>query len=507
MSIAAVLLTTAACSSSQQADDDARDLTIALAVSPTSIDPALASPPAAVWPAYEPLIYRDNDGSLVPALATDWQYLDDENQVFEITLREDVLFADGDELTPEAVKASLERFLSLPDNPDIRYTGDVGSIEVTGENTLVINFDTPNPAAAVALTQDYKYGLIISPTGLSDVDALGSQTHGAGQYVLVPDETVDGSTYVYEPNENYWNQDAVKFSRITYNVLPDTASQLSALQSSQADIVWDTSADNVQTAEDAGFQYVSAGGVIQGIFAVTRDKDPLDDPLVREAFRYAIDRDAIVEAVYSGLGSPAYSLFGPGTDGYSDPEPIAYDPQRSKELLAQAGYPDGVQIQLLSSSGWDPNSLLASALQQQLAEGGFEVELVTVGTGLSDFITPLYAMTYATAQFGLSAGADSYFQLTVNAYSPGTLVNVLGETDAEIDSLLDQASRAQGDEYEALMQELGERFDALNWFIPVAVANSHYLVSPDLGNLPDSSVQQQLDPFSPEADNSWEFTS
>ncbi|MCL8017258.1 ABC transporter substrate-binding protein [Streptomyces sp. AS02] len=493
----------AACSGSTPATQSDSTFTIAYTQAPNSVDPATAAPASFVWAAYEPLIHRDNDGSLQPALATKWKYLDDENKSFEITLRSGVTFSDGDALTAEAVNASINRFLKLPDNADVRYAGDIDSIEVTGEHTLVIHYGASNPAAAVSLTQDYKMGLVISPTGLKDEDALTTETHGAGQYVLDTTDSVSGSKYVFERNDTYWNQKAVKFDSVVQTVLPDASAQLSALRSGQADALWNTSADNVATAKKAGFTYTSAGGDIQLLMLEDREGKPLNDPLVREAFMYALDRKAIAESIYSGLATPAYSLAGPDSAGAYDAQEIEQDTDKAKQLLKEAGYADGITVSVLSSGGWDPNHTLATALQQQLAESGITVELKSVGAALSDFITPLMSTKYQSAQFGLSAGADTYFQLTTNAYGAGALANVQQTRDTKLDSLLKRAAASQGEEYESLLRQAVERYDSLHYVIPIVTSNSHYLVAKDVSNVPTGSVQQQLDAFAPDADESW----
>ncbi|MFC8436487.1 ABC transporter substrate-binding protein [Streptomyces sp. NPDC057253] len=493
----------AACSGSSPAAQTDGTFTIAYTQAPNSVDPATAAPASFVWAAYEPLIYRDNDGSLRPALATKWKYLDDKNKTFEITLRSGVTFSDGDALTADAVKASVNRFLKLPDNADVRYAGDIDSIEVTGKQTLVIHYGRSNPTAAVSLTQDYKMGLVISPTGLKNQDSLAAETHGAGQYVLDKADTVSGSKYVFKRNDAYWNQKAVKFDSVVQTVLPDASAQLSALRSGQADALWNTSADNVATAKKAGFTYTSAGGDLQLLMLEDRKGKPLNSPLVREAFTYALDRKSIAEAIYGGLATPAYSLVGSGSAGSYDAKEIEQDTAKARQLLKQAGHPDGITVSVLSSGGWDPNHTLATALQQQLAKSGITVELKSVGAALSDFITPLMDTKYQSAQFGLSAGADTYFQLTTNAYGTGALANVQQTKDAELDSLLSRAATEQGDAYDSLLRQAVERYDSLHYVIPIVTTNSHYLLAENITNVPTTSVQQQLSAFAPDADKSW----
>jgi len=479
-------------------------LTIGQKQAVNTLDPATSGPPTYVFPAYEPLIYQQPDGSLIPALATEWSYTDDTNTSFEVKIREGVTFADGGSLDAAAVKASLERFLSLEGNPNATYAGPVESIDVVDDYTIVIHYSTAFPVAALSLSQDWRFGLIVSPDGLADEEALATETHGAGQYVLDSSATVDGSSYTFDKNENYWSPEAVKFDTIDMKVISDPAAQLAALESGEIDYANNAPAQTVTTAVAEGFQNAPTLGVLANVMLVKRDSGPLADERVREAISLALDRGSLASAVF-GEGSEAQSTIAiEGQLGNTGADPVEQNIDEAKQLLADAGYPDGVSITLLSIDGIDPNFTIATAVQSQLAEAGITAELTQATGAFDNFIGPLYGGEADAAIWQWSI-INTYYQFSTNLIPAGALGNPLGGADDELSSAFEAASSASEDELDAALQAVVQRYDDMNWTVPVASVPNGQLFAQNIGNLPTApSVPQSLNIFSPDPDTSVE---
>ncbi|GAB3617752.1 ABC transporter substrate-binding protein [Okibacterium endophyticum] len=500
----AVATSIAGCSSADAAgtSDEERTLTIGMAQAVNNLDPATTSPASYAYPAYEPLIYQTPTGDYIPGLATEWELTDDNTKV-TLQIREDVKFSDGDDLDAAAVKGSLDYFLSLEDNSLLAAAGPVASVDVTGDSEVTITYSEPYPIAFLSLTQAYNFGLVISPTGVANPESLKTETHGAGQYVLDPGNTVADSQYTFTPNENYWLPDAVKFSSVVLKPITDPAAQLSALQSGAIDYANNVPASNVQTAVDSGFEAATAAGFMWFVMLQARDQAPLNDPQVREAISLAIDRESIADAVFSGLAEPASSIVADSWFGAYDAEPIERDIDRAKELLAEAGYPDGLTITMLDTSALDPDGNFATAIQGQLVDAGITVELQVETGSFDTFLSSLFSGAKQTTAFALP-NTDLYYQYMLNI-APGSIANLAGSTDDELSAALTTASTASGDDAEAAYQAVAQRLDELNWLVPVVAAYSNQVHVATLENLAESSVELTPDGFAPDPDLSWEF--
>ncbi|WP_062378323.1 ABC transporter substrate-binding protein [Demequina pelophila] len=468
---------------------------------PTNLDPATANPPSYVFPAYEPLIYQEADGTLVPALATAWGYTDDTMTSFEVTLREGVVFSDGDALDAEAVKGSLDRFLTT-EGPNAAYAGPVESIEATGDDTVVIHYSTAFPVAALSLSQDWRFGLIVSPTGVANPEALATESHGAGQYVLDSSATIDGSAYTYTVNENYWNADAVKFDEVVLTVMADSNAQLAALESGQIDYANNPDTLTVATAVDEGFVSVPSSGGIWLLMLVGRDDEPLSDPAVREAIGYALDREGIAAAAFQGSAVPIGSLAQEGRPGDYGATAVERDLDRVAELLDGAGYGDGISLTVLAIDGIDPNFSFSSAVQAQLTEAGIDAELLQATGSFEAFLEPLFGGEADIAAWRFS-DIDTYYQFVQNLVPAGTLANPFGSTDEALAAALTTAGSAS--DLDAAMQEVATVYDELFWSIPVVLTTEGQLFSDRVANLPTEFAPQTPNAFSPDPANSWEL--
>ncbi|MFT4288403.1 ABC transporter substrate-binding protein [Nocardioides sp.] len=361
-----------------------RDATLrATWVVPTPpLDPHKAASENAQFP-YVSLVYdrltqmiQGDDGpELAPMVATSWEF-DATGQVLTFTLRDDVTFADGTALDAAAVKASLDRALTLPDSTAKNQFSMIDSVAAPDPTTLVVSAN--RPAADLPYLLSSGFGSIINPKALDKAD-LDSAPEGSGPYVATSVTLGDG--VVYERRDDYWDPDAGLAKRIELRGIPDPSTRAGGLRSGEADftLIQPTQYDTVKGFGDAFKVVVYPGaGNVQTIRLNTR-KPYLADVRVRQALNFAVDRDAISSALLDGIGTPADQPLTSIYEGHLSDPPMAYDydPARARELLAEAGYPDGFTLKMMVAN-YSPLTEISQAIQDQFDEIGVKVELTPV---------------------------------------------------------------------------------------------------------------------------------
>jgi peptide/nickel transport system substrate-binding protein len=476
LAAATTALMLAACSTSggggASSGSTSDTLTVAITTPPQSMDPTLAGNGIPlIWYmnlAYEPLIKRAVDGTAEPGLATDWAYSED-RLTFTMNLREGVKFSDGDELDADAVVSWLQHYKES--GTFTSWLANVTEITASGPLEVTLKLSAPDPLLPYGFDQGGNAGDIVSPTGLEDPSVLGTETHGAGPYMLDPATTIANSTYTFVQNPNYWNPDDQSWEKVVVKVFTDENSVLSALRSGQVQVA-QGSAANADAAEQAGFDVTSAPAGMVGMYIADIDGKivpEFKDVRVRQALNFAIDREAITESIYGEYGVPTTQYVPEGIGGYLPEleETYEYDPEKAKDLLAEAGYPDGFSFTLLEQPGFDGSDLLAQALAAQWAEVGVDVELKSF-TAFSDYVTAAFGATYGatTLNFNYSVQLVDTQQLVTNP----AVYNFLGFNDVKANELAD-AQRAQDVDSEAgvAAAEASETYMVENAFgVPVA---------------------------------------
>lgn len=342
-------------------------LSVALSVEPPAISSTgdLGGPANVVFG----LIHRgltkyDNEGEVTNALAEKIE--SEDGKVYTVTLRDGLTFSDGTPLTSANVKNSLLHWAD-PAAAAHSYTGmsNIASIETPDEKTAVITLQDVNMSFEEYLADT---AAPILPDAALEPGA--DAWVGAGPFTLA--DWNQGMSMTLEKNENYFDADEVILEQIDIGFYTDPTARLNALTSGSVDFVesvpWE-SFDTLEAtpgvkldAQTSMFQYV--------MFNVTRE-GPLQNPLVREAIAYAINRDNSVDAAFYGHGAPLAGIDGAGDKG----ENIwSHDPEKAKKLLAEAGYPDGFSTTLMGFSGGFYQDL-ALSIQADLKEVGIDAQL------------------------------------------------------------------------------------------------------------------------------------
>lgn len=436
--VAATTLALAGCAGGGSASGGGDDntLTIAMPSAPISLDPSKAATGLYinyVEPTYSSLLYRDTDGSFVAGLADKWGYVGDGNTEFHLTLRQGVKFADGTPITASDVIASIQYF-AKGSGPSASYYKD-WQMSAPDASTVVIKTPNPNPVIPDLLTPEFLGGAIISPAGLKDPSKLAADTFGAGPYVYDKADSVSNDHYVFTPNKNYYDQSAIHYKKITIRVMSNVNSELQALKSGQIDFMQGNADVASSVKGDASIVTKTQPSIWAGLFLLDRDGTivpAMKDVRVRQALNYAVDRAAITKAVYGDYGQPLDQPAVPGFDGYSKASENAYpyDPEKAKQLLADAGYASGLTIPVNYGTFDAENTKLVQAVQGQLAKVGVTLEL-TGAPNFGGWVNNLVSKKFAATVLSPGAGGSEYF-IAESEFMPGGILNVFGAEDPDL---------------------------------------------------------------------------
>lgn len=426
----------------------------------TSFDPAQAhlGHQMPIYQAvYDTLILREPDGTLAPMLATEWNYNDD-NTVLTVDLRTDVTFTDGAKFDAEAAKANLDHFKEA-NGPDANQAKSIASVAVVDDDTIDITLTAADPAMTYYLSQ--AAGFMGSPEALG-TEGVKTTPVGSGPYVLDSAGTVNGSQFTFTANEDYWNKDLQKYGKVVFKVLTETTARVNAIVSGQVDAVLLDPATSAQ-ADKAGLKKTAYPVDWQGLLLFDRGGSlapELGDLRVRQAINYALDRKTMLKELQFGEGKATAQVFGKTTDAYiadlDDAYP--YDPEKAKELLAEAGYADGftLNIPLLATT----ESIMAM-VKQQLGDVGITVNLATAP--FDTYVPDIIAGKFPSAWFSIFQGepwvAIRQMIATDAPYNP------FKTTDDELQSAID-AVQTGGDKSGELAQAVNQYVTDNAWFAP-----------------------------------------
>jgi peptide/nickel transport system substrate-binding protein len=335
--------------------------------------------------------------AVVPSLAESWK-VDPSGTVYTFKIREGVRFTTGRPVTAEAVKKSFERARKVVELAKItaRYPifRKMTSIEAVDARTLRITLDEPY-APFLATLAAPNYGIVDVEEALKHAQGddqgqawLKSHSAGTGPYIL--DEYVPEQRIVLRRNLNYWGGwDGVKpkVVRIIQLNIPEAATRQLQISRGEADIAHGLDAAQIKTLEANPDIRVTKSRIATTVnFLADLRVEPLRDVRVRQALRYAIDYEGMKNVVAGGYGEVLQTNFMPGMLGY---EPSTgtfykYDPAKAKQLLAEAGFPQGFEIQLVSRDGVVGTVVLAKAVtfyQQNLADIGVRARILEMTGG------------------------------------------------------------------------------------------------------------------------------
>lgn len=360
---------------------------------------------------------------IVPQLAESWEVTPD-GLTWTFKLREGVKFHDGTDFNAEAVMANYER--NAVEGSEYHYPNAwhgtfafqfAETVEAPDEFTWTISHSRP-VVEFLATIGDYYWFGIASPTKMQEVGAenLAQNPSGTGPFKFV--ERVEGQRTVFERNEDYWGEKAYLDEVIIRPILEDQ-SRVVALQTGEVDLMSDPPPDVIESLVNEGF-VLSQGLASHVAFYRFQFRNEFGgNQKVRQAVQYAVDREAIARDLFRDTAIPAYGVLAPGAPAY-DPDwaPYEYDPDKARQLLAEAGYPDGFKTMIQSTptaSGWPQAGAVAQFIKDNLADVGIEAELK-----LTEWVTYLgieWREEVDTMMWGTAWGMPTNFFLNVEAES------------------------------------------------------------------------------------------
>lgn len=386
----------------------AKPLTVAVhnnmtGLDPTNINDTLSQ--TSLRLVYQGLFGFDKDMTLIPLLAESFEANADATE-FTIKLRKGIKFHDGTDFNAQAVKVNLER-LANPDNKLSRRSlvSMVKEVQVIDDSTVKLVLDSPFGAMIASLA--HPGAMMISPAALEkfgkDIDR---NPVGTGPFVF---KNWSADTFEVVKNDNYWREGLPKVDGVTIRSIPESGARFAMLQTGEVQFVPTFPPELVAPAEKNPQITVDiTDSIVERYVAMNNLKKPFDDIRVRHALNYAVDKNAFCKIMFNGNCKPADSIIPPLLNFHITAGDYAFDVEKAKKLLAEAGLADGFETELWTQS--DTESIRAAQfLQQQLAQVNVKANVV-----------PLEAGVAAERIWGVQKPEDAQVQLYYGGWSAST---------------------------------------------------------------------------------------
>ncbi len=381
------------------------------------------------------------DLKLVPQLATEWTWSDDGKQL-TMKLREGVKFHDGTDFNADAVVATIERNLTLPESRRKSELASVEKIEATGP--LEVKFTLKSADATLVAQLSDRAGMIVSPAAAKELGAdFGSKPVCAGPFKFV--ERVQNDKIVLEKFADYWDKDNIFLDKVTYLPIPDSTVRLANLQSGDLDFVERLAPSDAGTAKaDANLTYADVVNLGYMSMYINVGNGPrADNPLgkdkrLRQAFSLAIDREAIAKVAFEGTAVAGNQPFPPSSPWFNKSLPVlGRDVEKAKALMKEAGV-DRLPVELGASNSPIVMQVM-QMIQAMVSEAGFDVSLKT--TEFATLLDEQTAGNYQAARTDWSGRVDPDGNIHQFVTCKGG-INDTKYCNPEVDKLLDEARQS-----------------------------------------------------------------
>ena len=391
------------------------DITLAMQLEPPHLDPTSAAAGAIDSVLYsnvfEGLTRFASDGSIIPGLAQSW-VISDDGLTYTFKLAEGVTFHDGTTMDAEDVKFSLDRARAEDSaNAQKALFASIADVEAVDASTVKITLSAPNGSLLFNLA--WGDAVIVAPESIENIKQAPVGT-GAFKFA----NWVQGDNITLEKNADYWGTPA-KLDKVTFKFISDPTAAFAAVMAEDVDVFAGYPApENVPQFEaDPRFQVIVGNTEGETILSTNNKMPPFDNVKVREAMAHAIDRQAIIDGAMFGLGTPIGTHFAPHNPDYVDlTADSAYDPEKAKALLAEAGFAEGFTTTLkLPPPSYARRG--GEIIAAQLREVGIQTEITNLewAQWLEEvFKGKDYGLTIVShtepMDIGIYARPDYYFQ-------------------------------------------------------------------------------------------------
>ncbi len=378
----------------EAADDDESsrggELVIAKSSEVVSLDPAGSNDvPSSDVQAniYESLTKLDEDMNVQPLLAESWDAVEDD--VWEFTLKEGIMFHDGSAFNAEVVKANIDRILDEDVASPRKFLFEmITDVEVVDDYT--VRFTTEYPFAPLPAHLAHSGGAMVSlevidedyaamEDGSDPGTIVNENPVGTGYFVF--DEWKSGESIRLIRNEDYWGENALLDS-VLYKIVSEDLTRVAELETGDSHISDPLSPSDFDQIDQSDDTFVhTQSSVSLSYIGFNMEKEPFDDVRVRQAISMAIDKEQIIEGIYEGFGIPAIGPIPPDVFGFDDSvSGLDYDIEQAKELLAEAGYPDGFSTTIWTNDNRERIDTAVN-LQAQLKEIGIDLKIEEIEWG------------------------------------------------------------------------------------------------------------------------------
>ncbi len=417
----------------------------------------------AVMHVHETLVTWDKKMNIVGKLAEKWTTSPD-GKTWTFYLRKGIKFQDGAEFNADAVKNSFERILDpATGSPRRSILSMITDMKVINPYTIALTTQEPfGPFLSQLATYN---AAILSPKAIDRYGKeYGRHPSGTGPYVLK--EWLPGEKMVFERNENYWGEKP-KTRTLIFKVIPENTTRVMALQTGEVDIISNVPPFQInQLKANKNVEVFLAEGFRTIYLGMNFKRPPFNDIRVRQALNYAINRDAIIKNILGGtatraIGPEAISIPGAANDLTT----YEYNPQKAKKLLAEAGYPNGVEIKFYAPFGrYNMDKQVAEAIQAQITQAGFKADLQTLDWAIYSNLLKEGKDTQLFMVGKGSPSGDLDFTSQI-CWKTGGSLNYSFLSDPTIDKLVDEQRRTvDPKKRKAILHEMQVKVqEALPW--------------------------------------------
>jgi len=361
----------------------AKDVVVAVQSNFTSTDPYDANDTlsqAVAKSFYQGLYGFDKDLKMVPVLA-DSHTVSKDGLVYTFKLKSGIKFHDGTPFNAEAVKVNFDR-VTNPDNKLKRYNlyKNIAKTEVVDATTVRVTLK--EPFSPFINTLAHPSGVMISPTALAKYGSKGIAQNpvGTGPFKFVEWKATD---YLKVAKwEGYWKKGYPKVDSITWRPVVDNNTRAAMMQTNEAHFAFPMPPETLESlSKKPSLEVTNAPSIIHRYLSMNTLQKPFDNPKVREAINYAINKDALVKVAFSGYAVPAEGVVPHGVEYAAKLGPWPYNPAKARELLKEAGYPNGFESTLWSAYNYTTAQKVIQFVQQQLAQVGVKVQVQALEAG------------------------------------------------------------------------------------------------------------------------------
>ncbi|MCD7835222.1 MAG: ABC transporter substrate-binding protein [Lachnospiraceae bacterium] len=378
---------------------------------------------------FEGLVKADENGNLIDAVASA-HTISDDGCVYTFTLRDNIKFHNGDVVSAEDVKYSLERASGLLDGtPLISTLSTIQSVDILDEKTVQVTVGGANPELI------YSFTAAIIPAGSGEDETANPVGTGPFSFVsYTPQEGI-----VLARNDDYWQEGLPYLDEVTFKIVTSADTALLELQGGSIDIY--PYLTESQAADLRGsFQILSApSDVVQALF-LNNAAEPLDDVRVRQAIAYALDKDSVNDFVAGGNGTLIGSAMLPTLKDFyvdtNDTYGTGANVEKAKELLADAGYPDGFDLEIMIPSNYEFHMQTGEVVVEQLKEVGINAVINSVEW--STWLDQCYnGRQYTATICGITCDMTPGYLL--NRFQTDSKKNFINYSNSEYDELYAKA--------------------------------------------------------------------